>query len=52
MDLPDLRDGATVPQGANVSTPNAPPAVGTVKQGYKFKGGDPGNPQSWEKVGP
>lgn len=30
----------------------APPApkVGVVQQGYRFKGGDPANPQSWEQV--
>ena len=32
----------------NVS-PNAP-AVGTVKNGYKFNGGDPNNKSNWEKV--
>lgn len=27
------------------------PAVGTVQDGYKFKGGDPSEESSWEKVG-
>jgi hypothetical protein len=26
------------------------PTVGTIQKGYKFKGGDPSNPSSWEKV--
>jgi len=27
-----------------------PPAVGTVKDGYRFKGGDPNVEENWEKV--
>lgn len=27
-----------------------PPAVGTVQDGYRFKGGDPSKQQNWEKV--
>lgn len=26
------------------------PAVGTIQDGYKFKGGNPADPKSWEKV--
>jgi hypothetical protein len=28
----------------------APPKVGEVRDGYKFKGGNPGDPTSWAKV--
>lgn len=30
----------------------APPAVGTVLDGYRFKGGDPAQESSWEQVAP
>jgi hypothetical protein len=32
------------------TTPRAAPAVGTVKDGYKFKGGNPADETNWEKV--
>lgn len=33
-------------------TPSAPtiPVVGEIRNGYKFKGGDPADPASWEKL--
>jgi len=33
------------------SAPSMAPAVGEVKDGYRFKGGNPAEPNSWEKVG-
>lgn len=35
---------------ANTATSNIP-RIGETKGGYKFKGGDPANPSSWQKVG-
>jgi len=42
------RSGAA--PGAATPSVKPPPAVGTVIDGYKFKGGDPSNKNSWEKV--
>lgn len=39
----------TKSRNASVSTIK-PPAVGTVQDGYKFKGGDPADQKNWEKV--
>lgn len=40
-------EGRWVPQTG--AAPQAP-SVGTIQQGYRFKGGDPANPTSWEKA--
>lgn len=36
--------------GAGKPSNKAPPKVGTELDGYRFKGGDPGKPENWEKV--
>jgi hypothetical protein len=43
---PSAQSGGPSPTGA---TPQAP-AIGTVQQGYRYKGGDPSQPSSWVKV--
>jgi hypothetical protein len=37
-------------QQAQQSNPSTPPASGTIKNGYRFKGGDPSQQANWEKV--
>jgi hypothetical protein len=36
--------------GGNPKPAGGRPAVGTIENGYRFKGGDPAKPESWEKV--
>jgi hypothetical protein len=36
--------------GAPTAAPTGAPAVGTVMQGYRFKGGNPADKNNWEKV--
>ena len=37
-------------ENPNALNPTAAPPVGTVKGGYRFKGGDPGKQENWERV--
>jgi hypothetical protein len=41
---------AKLGQTAQGSTGNAGPQPGTVEQGYRFKGGNPADPNSWERL--
>jgi hypothetical protein len=60
LDLKDLgittqrMKGATSVPGTTAATPEAQtsgaPAVGEVRKGYRFKGGDPSDQNSWEKA--
>lgn len=47
---PEAYEGQGGDKDAGAAAPPAP-AVGTVEDGYKFKGGDPADPTSWQKVG-
>lgn len=41
---------ADVGQAANSATFRAPPKMGELRDGYRFKGGNPGDPSSWIKA--
>lgn len=42
-------EGRDIAAGAGGNAQKGP-AVGTIENGYKFKGGKPGDPNNWEKV--
>jgi hypothetical protein len=43
--------GARKAEGITASAPaSAAPKVGLVQDGYRFKGGNPADPKSWEKI--
>jgi len=42
--------GTPTPAPVRGAPAQAGPKPGTVQQGYRYKGGDPANPSSWEKV--
>jgi hypothetical protein len=52
MQQPDGQAPSREPPASTASAPktSAPPAVGTVKGGYRFKGGDPASQANWERV--
>lgn len=44
------RDLEAAGQQSSVSQRRAPPAAGTIVNGYQYKGGNPNSPSSWVKV--
>lgn len=50
IEVPGNRREAINAEITGGSTPSGAPAVGTVQDGYKFKGGNPADPKSWEKL--
>lgn len=46
----EMRNQLAVQNQAKGGARASGPAIGTVDQGYRFKGGDPSKPESWEPV--
>lgn len=47
---PERRQVGGAKQAAPRAAPRQPPAVGTVQDNYRFKGGNPADPNSWEPL--
>jgi hypothetical protein len=45
-----IRTPSIKPAGGTPQAAPSGPAVGAVIKGYKFKGGNPADPKSWEKA--
>lgn len=43
--------GGAPPSAGAAPAAGGAPAVGTIEQGYRFKGGDPADPKNWERAG-